>query len=294
MKKSILFLLSLSLCSIAYSGVALKEFKSNLRLKIGHNYVRVAFDNLPIDDRQAIDQALNKAAPYFAYCNGSLFRKGSQESDPEQEIRLYKPSMLFQKEPLTKADVFNGLSYKGRIIIFYTDGIYRMGLSEWEDLSSPRNSFAVSFIIKNGKIMEGGGYFISPSSENIESSVDQLTCSKIEQKREEAQIRIQAQNDLLKVSAIPTRQNLSYERQPQVQYPEQARRHGDTGTVMVRALVGTNGRVESASVETTSGNRLLDQAALRAVSRASFYPHVENGVAEEVYTLIPISFNLYD
>lgn len=85
---------------------------------------------------------------------------------------------------------------------------------------------------------------------------------------------------------------VAYKRQPRVQYPEQARRRGDTGTVLVRALIGTNGRVESATLEQGSGNRLLDQAALRAVNRASFHPYKENGIAQSVYTLIPIAFTL--
>jgi len=85
---------------------------------------------------------------------------------------------------------------------------------------------------------------------------------------------------------------VAYKRQPQVQYPEQARRRGDTGTVLVRALIGTSGRVESATLEQGSGNRLLDQAALRAVNRASFHPYKENGIPQSVYTLIPIAFTL--
>lgn len=86
--------------------------------------------------------------------------------------------------------------------------------------------------------------------------------------------------------------DVAYKRQPQVQYPEEARRRGDTGTVLVRALIGEYGRVESASVEQSSGNRLLDQAAVRAVNHASFHPYRENGIAQSVYTLIPIAFSL--
>lgn len=85
---------------------------------------------------------------------------------------------------------------------------------------------------------------------------------------------------------------VAYKRQPQIQYPDQARRRGDTGTVVVRALIGTDGRVDRAEVEQSSGHRALDQAGLRAVHRASFHPYRENGVAQPVYTLIPIAFTL--
>jgi len=85
---------------------------------------------------------------------------------------------------------------------------------------------------------------------------------------------------------------VAYKRPPHIEYPDQARRRGDTGTVVVRALIGGNGRVESASVEQSSGSRMLDQAAVRAVNRASFHPYKENGIAQSVYTLIPIAFSL--
>lgn len=99
------------------------------------------------------------------------------------------------------------------------------------------------------------------------------------------------------VAADPTPRTVSvegvaYKRQPQVEYPEQARRRGDTGTVLIRALIDGNGRVDSVSIEQSSGNRLLDQAAIRAVKRASFHPYRENGATQSVFTLIPIAFTL--
>jgi len=86
--------------------------------------------------------------------------------------------------------------------------------------------------------------------------------------------------------------NLKYRQPPHVEYPDLARRRGDTGTVLVRTLVGTSGRVESASVEQSSGSRFLDQAAVRAVNRASFHPYEENGIVQSVYVFIPIMFDL--
>lgn len=86
--------------------------------------------------------------------------------------------------------------------------------------------------------------------------------------------------------------NLKYRQPPQLQYPESARRRGDTGTVLVRVLVGTTGRVESVRVEKSSGSRLLDQAALKAVNRTSFHPYEESGIAQSVYVLIPMAFTL--
>ena len=85
---------------------------------------------------------------------------------------------------------------------------------------------------------------------------------------------------------------VSYMKPPQVQYPESARRRGDTGTVVVRALIGADGRVDSVAIEQGSGSRVLDQAGLRAVKHARFNPYRENGITQAVYTLIPIAFTL--
>jgi len=60
----------------------------------------------------------------------------------------------------------------------------------------------------------------------------------------------------------------------------------------VRALINVNGLVDDVSVKKTSGSALLDHAAMQAVKKARFKPYRENGVAQAVYTLIPIEFNL--
>lgn len=87
---------------------------------------------------------------------------------------------------------------------------------------------------------------------------------------------------------------VSYQRAPDAEYPESARDRGEQGVAVIKTLIGVNGKVESATIEKSSGSRQLDQAALRAVKRASFYPYQENGVAAAVYTLIPIEFTLED
>jgi protein TonB len=79
---------------------------------------------------------------------------------------------------------------------------------------------------------------------------------------------------------------------PNVVYPDSARLSGDTGTTIVHALININGAVDDATVQRSSGSRILDRAALLAVKKARFKPYRENGVAQAVYTLIPIAFSL--
>ncbi|MDN4061611.1 TonB family protein [Massilia sp. YIM B02769] len=64
------------------------------------------------------------------------------------------------------------------------------------------------------------------------------------------------------------------------EYPARAARNGDSGTVVLALLIGTDGRVANARVQKTSGSRDLDKAALNALSMCQFKPGMNNGVPE--------------
>ena len=64
------------------------------------------------------------------------------------------------------------------------------------------------------------------------------------------------------------------------EYPARAVRNGDSGTVVLALLIGTDGRVANARVQKTSGSRDLDKAALNALSLCQFKPAMNNGVPE--------------
>ena len=63
-------------------------------------------------------------------------------------------------------------------------------------------------------------------------------------------------------------------------YPASAARNGDTGTTILALLVGVDGRVSSARIEQSSGSRVLDRAALNALSLCKFKPATNNGVPQ--------------
>lgn len=63
-------------------------------------------------------------------------------------------------------------------------------------------------------------------------------------------------------------------------YPARAARNGETGTVTLALLVGANGRVQDARIQSSSGSRDLDRAALSALSMCQFKPAMNNGVPE--------------
>ena len=70
-------------------------------------------------------------------------------------------------------------------------------------------------------------------------------------------------------AAGPAVQHLVYGQgegqQPAPEYPREAALAGQQGTVIVRFIVGENGRVESAAVETACSSPILNDAAVRAV-----------------------------
>ncbi len=76
------------------------------------------------------------------------------------------------------------------------------------------------------------------------------------------------------------------------EYPELARRAGIEGSVVVAAVVDTNGLVASATVLRSSGNSLLDAAALTAARQFRFVPAYQNDRPVPVQVSIPFRFSL--
>jgi protein TonB len=78
---------------------------------------------------------------------------------------------------------------------------------------------------------------------------------------------------------------------PAPPYPAQALHRRIEGIVMLRLRVDPRGRPVAATVETSSGSKLLDDAALKFVlARWHFIPATQDGRAIEAEALVPISF----
>lgn len=77
-------------------------------------------------------------------------------------------------------------------------------------------------------------------------------------------------------------------------YPAAAARNGDSGTVILALLVGTNGRVSDARVTRSSGYRDLDKAAVNALSLCQFKPAMNDGVPEAGWAQIAYVWSLED
>ena len=78
-------------------------------------------------------------------------------------------------------------------------------------------------------------------------------------------------------------------------YPAAARNREIEGTVYVKMLVNTQGRVESVEVSRSSGNDALDRAATDAVNTWRFRPGRDaQGRAVRCYITVPVRFVLHD
>lgn len=77
-------------------------------------------------------------------------------------------------------------------------------------------------------------------------------------------------------------------------YPSFAREAGVEGLVVIRVLIGKDGRVIRAQVSPKFSVPLLDQAALEAAQRWVFKPALANGRPVAVWEAIPFRFRLHE
>lgn len=93
-------------------------------------------------------------------------------------------------------------------------------------------------------------------------------------------------------SSVLNNVSLGYETVIQPDYPRDARRRGDEGTVVLSVLVGRDGLPKEVVIARSSGHRQLDREARAAVMRWRFRPVQVNGVTVEARGLVPIEFDL--
>jgi len=75
-------------------------------------------------------------------------------------------------------------------------------------------------------------------------------------------------------------------------YPEMARRAQIEGTVVVKVLVGPDGRVQNAQI-LQSVNPLLDKSAIAAAYQWTFFPGKQRNIPVKAWMAIPFNFRLH-
>lgn len=78
------------------------------------------------------------------------------------------------------------------------------------------------------------------------------------------------------------------------QYPYQAQQRGWEGVVVLKALIKAEGRPDRVLIAKTSGHRVLDRAALKAVEKWKFVPGRVGNITVSSWIKIPIRFELQE
>ena len=79
-------------------------------------------------------------------------------------------------------------------------------------------------------------------------------------------------------------------KQVKPKYPESARTLGATGRVVIRVLVGTDGKVKKTTVLSSFGNPACEEAALATAQQWEFTPATKDDVPFEQNVSIPFDF----
>jgi len=77
-------------------------------------------------------------------------------------------------------------------------------------------------------------------------------------------------------------------------YPEDARKAGIEGTAIVEVTLSADGAVLGCSLATSSGNALLDAAAVGAAQASKFAPGTKGGKPAVMKIMVPFRFKLAD
>lgn len=85
---------------------------------------------------------------------------------------------------------------------------------------------------------------------------------------------------------------IQIEQSPPPAYPVGAMRRGESGIAMVRVDVGVDGQPSNVSIETGSGSRDLDRAALDAVRKWHFRAAQRDGQPIPSSVVVPVEFKL--
>jgi periplasmic protein TonB len=80
----------------------------------------------------------------------------------------------------------------------------------------------------------------------------------------------------------------------QPEYPPDMRRAESEGTVVVRVLVGTNGRVKAVELVKSPSDSFFNVTKRQALSRWRFKPATEDGVPVEKWKVMTLHFRLTD
>jgi len=121
---------------------------------------------------------------------------------------------------------------------------------------------------------------IIDSDEFEEESSEEQPSQEENQGDDDADMRVEQE-------AVPL-----YKINPAPRYPKRAIKRGHQGTVVLSVFVDERGRVKNLWVLTSSGHRLLDNAAVKAARNWAFEPGMRGNKKVAMWVKVPIKFQL--
>ena len=86
-------------------------------------------------------------------------------------------------------------------------------------------------------------------------------------------------------------EDLAFRKSHPPRYPEEAKKNGESGWVVLRVLVGVEGEPLRYAIDPrTTGTELLIQAAIDAVEQWRFKPAIKDGRPVVAWMVVPIGF----
>jgi TonB family protein len=79
-------------------------------------------------------------------------------------------------------------------------------------------------------------------------------------------------------------------RQTPVKYPSQAKKNGVTGKVIVRCLIGVDGKAEKLEIVKSEPLGVFDDSALSTLKYWQFRPGIKSGQLVSTWVTLPIKF----
>jgi protein TonB len=132
----------------------------------------------------------------------------------------------------------------------------------------------------------------TPQSASIQSQKDKAADSKpdaeVGQSKKDAELEGQPLNDSNAIILSSQGAQKRLVRSVPPKYPATGRSAGTQGTIVLKTIVGTDGKV--ANVRLVEGNASLSRAAMDAVKQWRYRPYMRNGKAQAFQTVVIVDF----
>ena len=133
-----------------------------------------------------------------------------------------------------------------------------------------------------------------PEDSKVISVANEASKKVIQKEKQKLEQENQKPIHVPAVKGALTEAKPAYLKNPAPVYPEYARGRGWEGTVILKVLVGSDGKVQSIIVKRSSGHQILDESALNTVRKWQFQPARVGNMAFSSWINIPVRFVLVE